>query len=205
MKIIKNIITIFIVLLICVNTSYSQKLIRVDSIPYNYLKELFPYELRNSQTQSYYKIFHVQQDSILTHNNYIDFFKRVSVKDTVKLIEELLMLKGDIRRCAIPIVSYSINAYHSYTATTDTIRFCNIEVEALFLINQLLSDKPIRQQSYPLLVMINKGKKVDANEITKRAYLAYGKWFKKAKKFGLYWTKRHGLYPLKGSGVKWYN
>lgn len=54
--------------------------------------------------------------------------------DTVKPIEELLLLEGDIRLCSLPIICYNPLSSQIYIGEHKNY---SIQVEALFVINQL--------------------------------------------------------------------
>lgn len=120
--------------------------------------------------------------------------------DTVKAIGELLALKGNKRICALPIMSYNPLSSQIYMGTN---RIYSIQVEALFIINQLILEKPFFYSSYPILVDRSDNSEASVSGyIIDKAFQAYSNWYKSLKKIGM--QKVSKSMPLDGTSIRWY-
>lgn len=127
--------------------------------------------------------------------------------DTIKVIEELLSYEGDERLCSVPIMCYSeINSCNPNIYWGEEKRF-SLQTEALFIINQIIFEKPclFNYMSNPVLQDLN-SKKLESikGDILARAYQSYKMWLSKAKKEGISEMLRKHVYPLDNSGVTWF-
>jgi hypothetical protein len=120
----------------------------------------------------------------------------------IQFIRELLTFKGDTDRCAIGIKNYELRS-----SNTDIggAKYYSIQVEALFIINQIYFDEPFLYSNYPLLegkdgkIESIKGRTID------KAFKAYENWFKRIQKMGFAKAKQKKIEPLTGSDVHWYH
>jgi hypothetical protein len=122
--------------------------------------------------------------------------------DTIKAIGELLALEGDTRMCALRIKCY--NPVKSQIYMGDSKNY-SIQVEALFIINQLILDHPFFYASHPIL--ISRGSNAEATmsgRLIQEAYKAYRNWYKVVKKKGIKEVRETKIMPLDGTGISWY-
>lgn len=122
--------------------------------------------------------------------------------DTLKAVCDLLNFEGDKRICVFPINNYNPARSQIYMGKS---RNYSIQVEALFMINQLIYDKPFIYSSYPLLVdkRSKKTYSIDGIGISK-AYQAYRQWYAKMSKLGIKYIKEKNIMPLDNSTIEWY-
>ena len=100
--------------------------------------------------------------------------------DTLKAIKELLLLEGDIRLCAFPVINYCPARSQLYRGSC---RNYSIQVEALFIINQLVFRAPFIYSSFPILVDRNTNIESSiSGSIKKKTFTAYKKWYKRIQK-----------------------
>jgi hypothetical protein len=122
--------------------------------------------------------------------------------DTLKAIEELLTYEGDRRPCALPLMNYNPARSQIYMSK-DSIY--SIQVEALFIINQLVYSKPFNYAAYPILVdtRTNKTYCIGGNVIHK-AFNAYRKWYLQLKGKSIANMNEKSKMPLDGSTIRWF-
>ncbi|MGN7819565.1 hypothetical protein ACTJJB_05510 [Chitinophaga sp. 22536] len=148
----------------------------------------------------YYKIVLVN-DSLDKNFSYPLITEKYHI-DTLGAIEELLSLKGNERICTLPIMSYNPLRSQIYMGPNKNY---SIQVEALFIINQLIFERPFVYSSYPVLV--NKVNNLEASvsgEIIDKAFEAYRSWYMRLKEIGVQEIKYRKIMPLDGTSVKWY-
>jgi hypothetical protein len=122
--------------------------------------------------------------------------------DTLQAIEQLLLLEGDERLCSLPIQSYNPLRSQIYLGACKDY---SIQVEALFIINQLVLKKPFNYSSYPILV--DKTSKEEASvggSVVRKAFIAYKDWYYKIHKLGIGKIEENEIMPLDDSSIKWY-
>jgi hypothetical protein len=128
--------------------------------------------------------------------------KNASTPDTVALIKELLKFKGDDRLCCLPIISYNPAISQIYSG--ELSRY-SIQLEALFIINQLFFKHPFAYSPYPILYNWKTKSFASANEkMIADAYDYYQKWTAELEKKGLYKCRVSRIYPLDKAAVQWY-
>lgn len=131
---------------------------------------------------------------LLTHKHYTE-------QDTMLMIEELLKYKGDTRVCVLPIMCYNPLVSQIYMGKQSRY---SIQLEALFIINQLYFKKPFMHAAFPLLydsadrTYISMGEKQFST-----VYDCYMQWFGKIKVIGLKKARAQGIQPMFGT-VRWY-
>lgn len=122
--------------------------------------------------------------------------------DTLAMIEELFKFEGDTRLCCFPINNYNPLISQIYIGS---LKRYSLQVEALFLINQLFFDKPFNYSPYPLLYdNVNKTYASTNENLISIAYNYYKKWYQEVKRLGLRKAKSENLNPLEGASIKWY-
>ncbi len=122
--------------------------------------------------------------------------------DTIKAIKELLALKGDQRICAIPVNNYNPMRSQIYLGSHKNY---SIQVEALFIINQLVFNDKFKYSSYPILV--NKESHAEetiSGKTISEAFKAYSRWYEMLKKMGISNIVSKRIMPLDGSNIRWY-
>lgn len=153
-----------------------------------------------ADTATYYRI-HLSNDTSEANRPYPFDFSGQAI-DTVRAIAELLAFENDDRRCALPITDYDRGREPYYTGR-DT--HYSIQVEALYLINQLLYPSPFTYAPYPVLFDdLNKRELATSGLVISQAFYAYGKWFKKLRKVGITEIRNKKIMPLDGAYVRWY-
>lgn len=153
-----------------------------------------------NDTTSYYRIV-ASTDSFKISPTYPVSFKDEEI-DTLNAIRDLLSFAGDKRICALPIRNYNRLRSQLYLGG---IKNYSIQVEALFIINQLAFPDWYNYSSYPILV--NSKNHVEAaisGPLVQEAYNAYKKWYKKLKKYGLTGMRLKKVKPLDETLVKWF-
>lgn len=154
----------------------------------------------DSKDHKYYRIVLID-DSLSQNSLYPLAIEKHSI-DTIEAIRELLSMKGDTRICALPIMSYNPLKSQVYI---DTNKDYSVQVEALFIINQLIFEKPFYYSSYPVLANKIDGSVASiSGAVIETAFEAYCRWYKKLKKIGIKQVKYRKIMPLDGSGVRWY-
>lgn len=122
--------------------------------------------------------------------------------DTLKAVKELLGYKGDTRLCGLTIVNNNPSRSQVYMGKNQNY---SLQIEALYLINQLIYKEPFNYSSMPLLYDRNTHKifTVSGTGVSK-AFAAYEKWYKKMKTIGIAQIQKTSIMPLDESSVRWY-
>jgi hypothetical protein len=128
-------------------------------------------------------------------------FPLLSLADTLQAIEHLLAFEHDTRRCGLPIMCYSLESSQLYL---ETERAYSIQVEALFLINQLYYHTPFGYAAYPVLRDDTGQVQSLDGPIVHRAYHAYRAWFKQLRQEDFTKADFAKPDPLANSGIRWY-
>ncbi|ANQ48227.1 hypothetical protein MY04_0845 [Flammeovirga sp. MY04] len=152
-------------------------------------------------SNEFYKLKHKTDSADL--GNYIYPILIEFNVDTLKLIEDLLKFQGDTSICVLPISCYDPKSSHIYMGQ---LKDYSIQVEALFIINQLYFNKSFSLYSpYPFVTNIETNKEASiSGEIIDMAYEAYRQWYHKIKKIGLREARKQNIKPLDGYPLKWY-
>lgn len=114
-------------------------------------------------------------------------------KEKIALIEELLSFKGDERLCGIRKTCYNISAFQLDTGTE---KHYSIQVQALFLINQIYLETPFNYSAYPVLKNRKWGKSAIKGPLIDAAFKSYEKWFRKIKRIGIVKARAKEVMPL---------
>jgi hypothetical protein len=124
-------------------------------------------------------------------------------KDTIAMIAELLKYEGDTRICALPIVCYNPVVSQIYMRRRQQY---SIQIEALFIINQLYFTKPFVYSPFPVLYNQNQGSLLCVNEREiSDVYIAYKNWFDKIKALGIRKAGEQKITPLDSlPSIKWF-
>jgi len=190
-------ISFVIILLMNFTSGISQSIFKVVEVKRNFIAGNDTLSNLNSM---YYRIV-LTADSV----NRILAYPIVSEKsdiDTVEAIRELLSLKGDTRMCVLPIMGYNTLSSQLYMGTKKNY---SIQMEALFIINQLITDRPFIYSPYPVLVdKINNSEASVSGPIIDKAFNAYCNWYLLLKKMGIQEIRARRIMPLDGTQLRWY-
>jgi hypothetical protein len=122
--------------------------------------------------------------------------------DTLKAIEELLKFEGDERLCVLEVSKYNPRTSNYWFEKNKDY---SLQLEALYLINQIAMEEPFTYSPIPALKDQTTGEKATlGGEIISRAFKSYKKWFEVVKKQGLQKTLSEHYQPLDNSGISWY-
>ncbi|SKA40031.1 hypothetical protein SAMN04488128_105104 [Chitinophaga eiseniae] len=156
--------------------------------------------LSDNMSRKYYRIVLVD-DSLSQNFLYPLVIKKHNI-DTVEAIRELLLLRGDTRMCSLPIMGYNPLKSQIYIGTNKNY---SVQVEALFIINQLIFENPFYYSSYPVLVDKVDGSSASiSGTVIDKAFEAYCSWYKKLKRIGIRQIKYKKIMPLDSAAVRWY-
>ncbi|MCC7522155.1 MAG: hypothetical protein IT220_11010 [Flavobacteriaceae bacterium] len=130
-------------------------------------------------------------------------FNDFTDKEKIEIIENLLRLKGDQRILSRPVIGYNSEISQLYTGNEQKI---SIQVEALFLINQIYLGEDFKNYSpYPVILdMKNNETQTLQGAIIDSAYMSYMNWFQEVKRMGIKESKEKEIFPLDNSGLRWY-
>jgi hypothetical protein len=194
------IISIF-VFLIFGSCALSQNYFYVDNMERNHVRDTS--NVLNLDSVRYYKIILTGKpkgvcrsyDMPLKMNYYHNI-------DTIKAIENLLSFEGDTRLCVLEIAKY--NPRSSYYWAKKNKNY-SVQVEALFMINQLCIPNPFSYSPIPALVdETNKSTGTIDEAVIKKAFQSYKNWLKLVKESSLSKVLSQNIMPLDNSGVKWF-
>ncbi len=135
----------------------------------------------------------------------IDFsypFQFGSNIDTVAAIGELLEFEGDERICALPIRNYNPRLSTMYVGEEKKY---SIQLEALFLINQLIMDDPFSYSPFPILINTVTGEvQTRSGKTIATAFHEYKKWYEIILKNSSQLKGKVAKLPLTDSNVRWF-
>ncbi|MDF7815207.1 hypothetical protein [Hymenobacter sp. YC55] len=177
-------------------TTTGLHVVEVDPKLFRVLTDSIP-----SPTAHYYRIAS-QADRSAQPPDYPPRLPLRTVADTLQAIAHLLAFEHDTRRCGLPIMCWE--NLESSKIYEEAEREYSIQVEALFLINQLYYRAPFRFACYPALSdQTGQVQSIDGS-VVHRAYQAYRAWFKRLKPADF--AKPDGIKPdpLANSGIRWY-
>lgn len=151
----------------------------------------------------YYKITMLGHDNI--NHDYKEQPKIFSSIDTIKAIEELLAFQGDNRICVNSVTNYNLKARDAIRAVSVDSTNYTLQLEALFLINQLVFEHPFHYSATPVLkYAFNRYKSSMDENLLALAYEGYRRWFKRVQIEGLRAVLKRGYRPLDDTNVRWY-
>ena len=129
----------------------------------------------------------------------LNYYKGI---DTLKAIENLLSLEGDTRICVLEIAKYNSRSSHYWNKPNKNY---SIQLEALFMINQICIPDPFGYSPIPALLDTDTGMTGTIDEeAIKKAFKAYKNWYELVKNSSLDQVLSRRIMPLDGSGVKWF-
>jgi hypothetical protein len=175
-----------------------------------YAQNYFTVDTTFNKIDTVYKISLLGNDDSMLRSKEYPIFWNKSVHfpniDTTKILEELLKFEGDERICSVKIITYSGYLCNPHLYLKSEKKY-SLQVEALFIINQLLFNEScvFSYVSNPVLKE-RASKKYESikGEIINRTYQAYKEWFKKAKIEGYSTLLQNHIYPLRDTGITWY-
>lgn len=131
-----------------------------------------------------------------------EIFDSTSQTEIFKMATELLAFQGDTRPCALKITNYNPLSSQIYLGQNKEY---TIQLEALFMLNQLFISSPFNYSPHPLLYDKKNKKYLYGTESEmKEIYQLYIKWIVKVKEMGINAAKNKKIDPLEGSNYKWY-
>lgn len=161
--------------------------------------ELYNLNGKANKEKGYFRIVPNSDTAIINATYPVIFSKDI---DTLKAIGELLKYEGDRRICALPICGYGPARSQIYLGQDTDY---SIQVEALFIINQLVYLKPFNYSPYPILVDKRTNKAYSAAGIAiPMAFQAYHKWYQLLEEKGIAYIREKSIMPLDGSLIKWF-
>lgn len=129
-------------------------------------------------------------------------FENISQLDKYSMVEELLSFEGDTRACVLNISNY--NPLSSQMHFGDN-RAYTLQLEALFIINQIMIKSPFNYSPSPILFDKKNDRILYGNEAEmKEIYSLYGNWLSKVKQIGIEGMNKKSLDPLESSNYRWY-
>ena len=148
------------------------------------------------------KYFHIDSNDDTLHVTYpFKVNKKYDEREHIEMIRELLSMEGDERICSYPVMNWNTSLSQLFN---DTLKQYSIQVEALFLINQIYLDSPFLYSPLPVLTnKENTQNETISGPIIQGAYRNYKDWFIQLKKIGLIKARLEGVKPLQNSNVKW--
>ena len=174
-------VLIMIVLLQSALSLFAQPIFKVVESPRFELHKT----LKTSEVQKYFRIQFTGNNSSILYPFKVSHGKF----DTLRAIKELLSLEEDVRLCSFPIVCYNPKRSQIYLGTPKDY---SIQVEALFIINQIILQDPFDYSSYPILVDKNTKKESSiSGSIIKKAFEAYKQWYRKIQYLNYPTHKQH--------------
>lgn len=170
-----------------------------SSTPYFYVQKV---NTIDAGVRNAYKIKELGDSSDLGNSYPIFLRKHYSIADTLSMIEELLKFEGDARHCVVPIRCYNPAISQLYTRKEEHY---SLQLEALFMINQLYFKEPFKFSPFPVLIDQNTREySTVSGHILKLAYNSYRVWFKKVRKEGLDRARNENLEPLTETSIAWW-
>jgi hypothetical protein len=152
----------------------------------------------NESNKIYYKISLKGNRDLLLYPINVSAY---SEKDKLQMIEELLSFKDDYRICSNPVTNYNSKLSQIYKGKNKDY---SIQLEALFLINQIFFNNPFNYSPIPLLIdSKTKNEETIKGQIIEEAYQNYKKWFQDVSEIGFEKAKKEKIYPLSNSKVSW--
>lgn len=128
--------------------------------------------------------------------------ENLTERKKISLIRELLELQGDTRLCCIEITNYNSESSRMYINLENHY---SIQVEALFLINQLYLDEPFNYSPIPALKNLKTGEvQTISGSLIDQAFEEYKIWFNKILEIGFEEAKAEYFYPLTKSEIRWF-
>lgn len=172
-----------------------------------FLKKVDNIEYKNSlsidTSISAYKICLLSEEYPVIDGYPDNQFSKFNTYQKLKMIEELLEYKGDIRICSVAPMCY--NGKYAKGTEVSNIKYYSIQVEALFLINQIYFNDPFEYSPYPILIENNGKLEAIDGKIVSMTYQCYEEWAKQIKKMGIENANTQKLVPIKkGFPIQWY-
>ena len=140
-------------------------------------------------------------DDTLSSTYPVEVNKKYTEIEQLDMIRELLTMESDERICSYPVMNWNTFLSQLYS---DTLKQYSIQVEALFLINQVYFDNPFSYSPLPVLTNTeNTQNETISGSIIQQAYRDYKDWYIQLKRIGLKEARVQGVKPLQNSNVKW--
>ena len=181
-------------LLSCAQANNTFKVVEVPN------KNSMAYHLKHFSTDKrYYKISFNEKGNKFNHSYPVDIQAK-SLDDTISAIKKLLEFEGDARVTDIPVMNWNLESSNLYT---EDEKLYSIQVEALFIINQLYYKAPFLRSPLPVLENKIGETATIKGDIINKAYKSYKIWFKSLKKEDFRKSDFKKPNPLMYTDVKW--
>ena len=159
----------------------------------------------NTDDNSFYKIVFNGDTSDIAISNYSKMIENIknSGIDRALLINELLKFKSDKRICCVPIRNYNPALSQTFN---EKIKHYSIQIEALFIINQLYFEKPYNYSPYPVLYNPLFKKIIAVKGLAiRKMFTRYEEWFEEIKKTGFEEALSKHKEPRQNKRLHWYS
>lgn len=121
--------------------------------------------------------------------------------DTLTAIKELLAYKGDTRICGTPVRGYCLICSSTYMGGK---YYYSLQVQALYIINQLVYDPKIIHNPFPVLYDLKSGKDITVDEGgISRLFDSYIKWYDSVKHMTMAEIRKSDRNPYREAEVRW--
>ncbi|MDJ1505657.1 hypothetical protein [Xanthocytophaga agilis] len=127
---------------------------------------------------------------------YADF----SESQKLQMIEELLNYQNDKSLSALPVQCYNPKISKVYTGVVTEY---SLQVEALFLINQIYFEDPYIYSPFPLLLDKNTNT-LNEEKTIQTAFKSYRIWYNKIRSIGIVASREQHIAPL-DKNIVWYS
>ncbi len=198
----KNGVIVIVLVFTTITKMYGQNF-SVVKIPVDRMKSLNFYE--ENKCNHFYKIVFngdTSDGAISSYNRIMEKIKNSNI-DKIALIKELMKFKGDKRLCCIPIKHYNLDVSQGLEKD---ISYYSIQIEALFIINQLYFPKPFNYSPFPVLynsyfkkIIAVKGWGIH------KVFARYEQWLLEIEKTGIEEAISKHKDPLDKSNISWYS
>lgn len=148
-----------------------------------FIKENIDCDFHNSESNKYYKlVFSNEKNSVIRCSYFFDF-SNYSESQKIEIIEELLSYEGDTSLCSVKPKCYDPKRSQTVPSKVEVY---SIQVEALFIINNIILSDPYSYSAFPIL-RNKEGTMIEAvsGSLVNKAYSFYREWLEQVKKNGL--------------------
>lgn len=157
----------------------------------------------NQSEQNYkYRIVFVNDTTAIYKCSYLGhmYYAGFSEYKKLQMMEELLKYQNDKSLSALPVRCYNPKISKVYSGV---IKDYSLQVEALFLINQIYFDDPYMYSPFPLLLNKN-ANTINEEKTIQTAFKLYKNWYNKIKSIGIAESRKQRIFPL-DKNIVWYS
>jgi hypothetical protein len=149
------------------------------------------------------RVIQGKEELLSNRKNYnLHQFQQLDLSIKLKIVDALLSYKSDTSTACLPVSSYGYNGIENTCRGNPQSKRLSIQVEALYLINQLFYQHASSFYfCYPVIVENETGKEVnDDAAIIELFYQNYEKWYAEVKRTG----KINKDFPFNTGAYSWY-